>query len=98
MKHQVKKKWLTQCGMLKTTAKVTLETMKLPQFTKKSVTAKMNLCERAKEEPYDFILGRNFLQDIKLDIKNNTRTFALDEIEIPMVPRGHCNNTNIGNF
>ena len=58
----------------------------------------MNLFERAKENPYDFILERNFLQDIKLDIKNSTRTFDWDEIEIPMVPRGHWNNTIIGNF
>ena len=30
-----KGKWLTQCGVFKTTAKVTLEKMKLPQFTPK---------------------------------------------------------------
>ena len=30
-----KEKWLTQCGVFKTTAKVTLEKMKLPQFTPK---------------------------------------------------------------
>ena len=51
--------------------------MKLPQFTtKRTVTAEINIFEKAKEDPYDFILGRNFLQDVKLDIKNNTRTFA----------------------
>ena len=58
----------------------------------------MNLFKRAKEDPYNFILGRNFLQDIKLDIKNSTRTFHWDEIEIPMIPRGHWNKTSIGNF
>ena len=58
----------------------------------------MNMFKRAKEDPYDFILGRNLLQDIKLDIKNSTRTFDWDEIEIPMVPRGHWNKTSIGNF
>ena len=72
-----KEKWLTQCEVFKITAKVALEKMKLPQFTtKRTVTAEMNLFEKAKEDPYDFILGRNFLQDVKLDIKNNTRTFA----------------------
>ena len=85
-----KEKWLTQCGKFKTNSKVTLEKMKLPQFiTKRTVTAEMNLFEKAKEDPYDFILGRKFLQDIKLDIKKSTRTFAWDEIEIPMVPRGY---------
>ena len=73
--------------------------MKLPQFTtKRIVTAEMNMFERAKEDPYDFILGRNFLQDIKLDTRNNRLTFAWDDIEIPMVLRGHWNKTNIGNF
>ena len=92
-----KEKWLTQCGVFKTTSRLVLEQMKLPQFsTKRTVTAEMNLFERAKEDPYDFILGRNFLQDIKLDIKNSTRTFHWDEIEIPMVPRGHWNKTSIG--
>ena len=85
-----KETWLTQCGVFKTTARLTLDNMKLPQFTtKRTVTAEMNLFKRAKEDPYDFILGRNFLQDIKLDIKNSTRTFHWDEIEIPIVPRGH---------
>ena len=73
--------------------------MKLPQFTtKRTVTAEMNQFGRAKEDPYDFIFGRKFLQNIKLDIKSSTRTFAWDEIEIPMVSRGHWNNTSIGNF
>ena len=81
-----KEKWLTQCGVFKATAKGMLEKMKLPQFTTKiTVTAEMNLFERTKEDPYDFILGRNLLQDIKLDIKSRTRTVAWDEIEIPMV-------------
>ena len=76
--------------MFKTTAKVTLEKMKLPQLaTKKTVTVEMNLFERTKEDPYGFISGRNFLQDIKQDIKSSTRIFAWDEIEIPMIPRGY---------
>ena len=66
--------------------------MKLPQFTtKRTVTAEINIFEKAKEDPYDFILGRNFLQNIKLDIKSST-------IEIPMVPREHWNKTSIENF
>ena len=58
----------------------------------------MNLFGRANEDPYGFILGRNFLQYIKLDIKNSTQSFAWNEIKISMVPRGHWNKTNIGNF
>ena len=51
-----KEKWLTQCGVFKTTARLTLDNMKLPQFTtKRTVTAEMNLFKRAKEDPYDFI-------------------------------------------
>ena len=61
--------------------------MKLPQLaTKKTVTVEMNLFERTKEDPYDFILVRNFLRYIKLNIKSSTRTFVRDEIEIPMIP------------
>ena len=44
----------------------------------------MNLFKRTKEDPYDFILGQNFLQNVKLDIKSSTYTFAWDKIEIPM--------------
>ena len=84
----IKEKWLTQYGVFKTKAKVTLEQMKLPQSaTKRTVPTEMNLFKKAKEDPYDFILGGKFLQDIKLDIKNSTRTFAWNESEIPMVPR-----------
>ena len=94
-----KEKWLTQCGVFKTTERLTLDNMKLPQFTtKRIVNAEMNLFKRAKEDPYDFILGRNFLQDIKLDIKSSTRTFHWDEIERSMVPREHWNKTSIRNF
>ena len=64
--------------------------MKLPQLTAKiTVTAEIKIFGKAKENPYDFILGRIFLQDIKLGIKKSTRAFAWDEIEIPMVLRGH---------
>ena len=73
--------------------------MKLQQLTtKRIVTVEMDLFERAKEEPYDFNLGRNFLQNIKLDIKSSIRTFVWNEIEIPMIPRGHWNKTSIRNF
>ena len=73
--------------------------MKLQQLTAKiTVTAEIKIFGKAKENPYDFILGRNFLQDIKLGIKKSTRTFAWDEIEIPMVLRGHWNKTSIGSF
>ena len=58
----------------------------------------MNIFEGVKEDPYDFILRRNFLLDIKLDIKSSTRTFAWDEIEIPIVSREHWNKTSVGNF
>ena len=49
----------------------------------------MNLSESAKYGPYKFILGRNILQDVKLNIKNNTRTFVLGKLEIPLVLREH---------
>lgn len=72
-----------------------LDKMKLLQFTtKKTVTIEMNLFERAKYDPYEFILGRNLL----LDVKSSTRTFAWDEIETRMVSRGHWNITAIGSF
>ena len=96
---QSKEKRMTQYGVFKTTAKVTLEKLKLSQFTtNRTVTAEMNMFEKAKEDPYGFNLGQNFLQDIKLDIKNSTCTFDWNKIEIPMVQRGHWNNTSIGNF
>ena len=74
-----KEQWLTQCGEFKTNSKVTLEKINYHSSQQqKTVTVEINMFEKAKEDPYDFILGRNFLQDIKLDIKNSTCIFAWD--------------------
>ena len=87
-----KEKWLTQCGVFKTTSRLVLEQMKLPQFTtKRTVTAEMNLFERAKEDPYDFILGRNFLQDIKLDIKKSKYQWFQEDIGTRLVSETSIN-------
>ena len=46
----IKEKWLTQCGVFKTKVKVTLEQMKLPQFTtKRTVTAEMNMFKKRRK-------------------------------------------------
>eukprot|EP00957_Ditylum_brightwellii_P198363 15115922-Ditylum_brightwellii.AAC.1 len=42
-----------------------------------------------KKGQYDAIIGRDILQQNKIDILNSELTFAWDGIEIPMVPKGY---------
>ena len=44
---------------------------------------------RKKNAMYDFIIGRDILQSIGIDIINSKQAFKLGDIEIKMVPRGY---------
>ena len=58
-----------------TTAKRTLEKMKIPQLTtKERATVEINEFKRAKDYPYAFILVRKPFQNDGLDINNRTHT------------------------
>ena len=51
-----------------------------------------------KGDGYDVILGRDFGQDLGINILNDRKMFQWDEVEIPMVPRGHWNGEKVENF
>jgi hypothetical protein len=64
--------------------KAVINMIKLPQFTsKRTFSAEMYLFQKKAENVYDFILGRDLLQEIGIDIINSTRTFRWNEIEAP---------------
>eukprot|EP00957_Ditylum_brightwellii_P165655 12610852-Ditylum_brightwellii.AAC.1 len=48
-----------------------------------------------KKSQYDTIIGRDVLQQNKIDILNSKLTFAWDGIEIPMVPKGYCDKESV---
>ena len=81
---------MTRYGIFKTAVKLTLENIKLQQFTtERTMTIEMDLFERANNDHYNFNLGRNLLQDTELDIKTNVRVYVWGKIKILMVPREH---------
>jgi hypothetical protein len=61
-------KWDTATGVLLTKGKVFIEALSLPQFTRKhQVSTTFHLFEKRKDDKYDIIIGRDFLQAIGLD-------------------------------
>ena len=89
-KRNEKKKetdWSTQGGAFATKKKATITGVKFPQFTKnRSLEFAMHLFEKKKDDKYDFILGRDLLQTVGIDILNSTGTLRWDDIEIKMMP------------
>ena len=81
---------MTRYGIFKTAVKLTLENIKLQQFTtERTMTIEMDLFERANNDHYNFNLGRNLLQDTELDIKTSARVYVWGKIKILMVTREH---------
>ena len=79
--------WSTQGGAFATKKKATITGVKFPQFTKnRSLEFAMHLFEKKKNDKYDFILGRDLLQTVGIDILNSTGTLRWDDIEIKMMP------------
>jgi len=61
-------KWDTATGVLLTKGKVFIEALSLPQFTRqRKVSTTFYLFEKRKDDKYDIIIGRDFLQAIGLD-------------------------------
>ena len=72
----------------------------LPQFThKKDFDISLLLFDNDKyNNKYNAVLGRDFLQDIGLDVLNSAKMFKWGNIEVPMVSRGHWQKDTIGKF
>ena len=83
--------WVTKGGNFFTHSEGIINGVKLPQFTTKRTCdgAAFHLFEPGKNDKYDFILSRDFLQEYGIDILYSSNSFKWDGIEIPMVPRGH---------
>mmetsp|Transcript_27157 Transcript_27157/g.39950 ORF Transcript_27157/g.39950 Transcript_27157/m.39950 type:complete len:553 (-) Transcript_27157:1456-3114(-) len=82
------KKWTTQCGHYATTNKKRDAKFTLPLFTTHQVImGDVHIMKKISQ--YDAIIGRDILQQNKIDILNSELTFAWDGIEIPMVPKGY---------
>ena len=82
--------WKTQAGTFKTKGRVQVKKVKLPQFTtKRTFQAEFHLFEKKDNDQYHFILGRDILQKIKLNVLFSDRVFEWDHICVDMVPRGH---------
>ena len=62
----------------------------LPQFTtSRKVGHEFHLYTKHKNDRYDIILGRDFTQELGIDILNPSKKFAWGGIEIDMVQPGH---------
>ena len=68
-------KWATQAEIFETKEKGEVDDVHLPQFTINwSFTAKFNLFEAREGEGCTFILGRDILQGIDLDVEKLVQT------------------------
>jgi hypothetical protein len=83
-------KWDTATGVLLTKGRATIEALSLPQFTRKrQVSSTFHLFEKRKDDKYDIILSRDFLQAIGLVIDYSASQFTWDNISVAMVPSGY---------
>ena len=91
--------WKTQAGVFKTNGLVRIAKLCLPQFTiKRKIDASFHTFTKKPSDSYYAILGREFMQQIGLDIMNSTQSFSWDGINVPMVVRGYWNPATISTF
>ena len=92
-------RWKTQAGVFETRGKVQVKRVKLPQFTVKRIfQADFHLFEKNEKDQYSFILGRDVLKKIKIDVLFSSQSFEWDHIQVKMVPRGQWSQGNIDSF
>eukprot|EP00957_Ditylum_brightwellii_P064597 4902432-Ditylum_brightwellii.AAC.1 len=82
------KKLTTQGGQYATTRQKKDVLFALPYFTTNRFI-KGDVHMMKKKSQYNAIIGRDVLQQNKIDILNSKLTFVWDGIEIPMVPKGY---------
>ena len=96
-KEKKEVEWTTQGGNFNTKRTAMVTDLKLPQFTRnRLVEYKMHLFAKNKNNCYDFIFGRDFLQTIGVDILFSKRMLAWDGIEIDMFSRNELSK-NLNN-
>jgi len=89
-------KWDTATGTLQTDGSVKVESYYLPQFTRKrQINTSFHMFTKRPKDKYDFILGRDLLRDLGLDIQYSTSQFVWDNIIVDMVPSGYWTQKKI---
>ncbi len=89
-------KWDTATGVFQTDGSVLVENYCLTQFTRKRhITTPFHMFQKRPKDKYDFILGRDLLRELKLDIPYSTLQFVWENIIVDMVPSRHWTKTTI---
>ena len=88
--------WMTKGGIFTTKAKC-LVPMILPDFTRQTRAAfdcHVDPTQKSSITNYDIILGKDFMQELGIDILNSSLTLRWDGIEIPMRDFGELSQTS----
>jgi hypothetical protein len=89
-------KWDTANGIIQTDGSVIIENYNLPQFSRKrNITTSFHMYHKKATDKYDFILGRDLLTDLGLDIHYSASQFVWENITVDMVPSGYWNQEKI---
>jgi len=89
-------KWDTATGIFQTNGSVRIEQYCLPQFTRKrQITTSFHMFQKRSKDKYDFILGRDLLKELGLDIHYSASQFMWDNITVDMVPCGYWTKQKI---
>jgi hypothetical protein len=92
-------KWDTATGSFHTDGVVTIENYHLPQFTRKRhITSSFHMFQKRPKDKYDFILGRDLLIELSIDIRYSTAQFVWENIIVDMVPRNYWTEQKIRNI
>ena len=76
-----------------------MDKLKLPQFKfKRSVSFEAHTFEKDKEERYELILGRDFMQSIRLNMFYNFMQFQWGGIKLSIVRRGFWKKSTMRGF
>jgi hypothetical protein len=89
-------KWDTATGVFQTDGSVQIEHYCLPQFTRKGhITTSFHMFQKLPKDKYDFILGRDLVKDLGLDIHYSALQFVWENISEDMVPSGYWTKNEI---
>ena len=73
--------------------------VKLPQFTRpRSLEFKARQIQKGVKSLNDIILGRDFMQQIGLDLLYSSKQMEWGKIRVEMSPKGRWNEKNIQRF
>ena len=94
-----KTEWTTQGGDFTTQGVVELDEASLPQFTRRrKFSFRAHQIVSEAKGMYDIMLGRDFLQQIGLDILYSSKEFCWDDIKVPMTNCGHWTKQSVKQF